>query len=811
MATYIDLNGLWTLTGTDEFGKALSLPGTVPGCVHTDLAANGIVGDFFWRDNSKKVQWIENHDFTYTKTFTLTEVAENAWLEFDGLDTYATILLNGKVVGETDNMHIPHAFQVDGLLKTGENTLEVRFDSPIRRVEGLPLHPGAFTQERMNTRRIQCTYSWDWVDRFVTMGIYRDVRLAFRGQNEVESCYIYTADINPYAAQLKLEVAFRDFVDLGDTVTMKILDPDGNVVSQKERTILQDHLYEYIDVVSPKLWYPLGYGEQPLYTLSLTTKTSQKTEKFGIRTITVLQIEDPVGSEDYNLCRAMQEEEHLKVCDFNQSTACFTVLVNGVKVMCKGANWVPCDPFPSAESPEKITRLLELGVAGGFNMLRVWGGGIFERDEFYAECDRLGILATQDFLMACGEYPEDEDWFIEALKKEATAAALRLRNHPCLAFWSGDNENAVHGNENRTDFPGYRSAALGIEPVIARLDPNRRFFPSSPYGGDYYCSATRGTTHNTFYLGSMFAYIQESDFTDYRAYFNKFISRFCAEQPSFGLSFVSSLRKYMTEEDIFGDDPGMIEFHSKTNPGLPSTLFHITNTMAQKIFGDFENGADRVRKLQMLHCEWTRISFELYRRHKGFDWGMIYWMFNDCWPAAGGWAFLDYYACPKPAYYVFKRCATPVVATLVEEGGKLSLHVSNDAMEPVSGSAAIYCHNVVTGVDTPLVEVSFRVDENAAAKVWEGDMVPTDENTILLCDLTSTLGNDRCFLVVDRYKDTAMTYADPIILSEEEETITVTADRFLPYVMVDVPFLLSENCFPLKKGEIKILKKIRKL
>ena len=158
MATYIDLNGTWTLTGVDEFGKALALPGTVPGCVHTDFAANGIVGDFFWRDNSKKVQWIENHDFTYTKTFTLARVSENAWLEFDGLDTYATILLNGKVVGETDNMHIPHAFRVDGLLKTGENTLEVRFDSPIRRVEGLPLHPGAFTQERMNTRRIQCLH-----------------------------------------------------------------------------------------------------------------------------------------------------------------------------------------------------------------------------------------------------------------------------------------------------------------------------------------------------------------------------------------------------------------------------------------------------------------------------------------------------------------------------------------------------------------------------------------------------------------------------------------------------------------------------
>ena len=814
MKKSIDLGGKWQLCGTDKNGNALTLRATVPGCVHTDLLDAGVIARIYERDNAKDIQWIEERDFTYTRTFSLDTCAPNAYLEFDGLDTYCEIFLNGLKVGEADNMFVPHAFSVDGALKNGENVLEVRFRSPVREVQEVPIRKGAFTCERMNTRRIQCTYGWDWVERFVTVGIFKDVRLCFREQNEIDNVYVYTRALTPYAAQLRVEVAFRDFAAVGDTVRIELFSPEGKSVYEKERVILRESLWEHIDVKEPQLWYPHGYGAQPLYTLRVSTASATYEERIGIRTITVLQLEDEEGGEERALALALQKEPYLQKYDHNEKTAGFAVLVNGVKIMCKGGNWVPCEPFPSAERPEKITRLLEFSVNAGVNMIRVWGGGIFERDEFYAECDRLGILVTQDFLMACGHYPEDEEWFLAALSREARAAALRLRNHACLAFWSGDNENATKGSENRTDFPGYLSA-LQIERELSLFDPQRYFFPSSPYGGDMYCSATRGTTHNTYFLGQIFRYVEDTDMADYRTYFSKFISRFCAEQSSFGMSFVSSLEKYLTTEDIFGEDTAMLEYHTKNNPGLFKTLFELTCTMAQKIFGAFRDGADRIKKLQMLQCEWMRLSFEAYRRHKGFCSGLIYWMLNDCWPAASGWSMLDYYACPKPAYYAFSRLAKPVVGVLSEENGRLLLHVSNDALSPVCGKAQLYLYDFERDASLFSRDFDFTVEADGVKKVADLPCVELaammTEHTVLLCDLDTDHGADRAMLIPKRYCDLALPYGEVRVIEESTDALTVTADSFLPYAMLDVPYLLAENCFPLKKGEVKTVKKLMAL
>ncbi len=815
MSKYLDLCGAWELYGTDTDDKSFVCAGTVPGCVHTDLLAAGIIPDPFWRNNSQKIQWIENQNFRYVKYFDVDAVSPNAYLEFDGLDTYATILLNGKTLAQVDNMFTPFSFCADGILHAGENVLEVCFRSPIKEVEGLPPREAAFTQERINTRRMQCTYSWDWVDRFVTMGIYRPVRLCFREPNEIDSVYLYTHDINPYSAQIKLEVTFRDFFLCGDTLRMEIKDPAGLTVFAKERVILTERMDEYIDLPSPSLWYPNGYGEQPLYTILLATQSCTKSMQFGIRKLTVLQEEDTEGSENRKIALKLQQEAHLQFHERNKQTSSFAVLVNGVKIMCKGANWVPCEPFPSNETPEKITRLLELGAHAGVNMLRVWGGGIFERDEFYNECDRLGILVTQDFLMACGTYPEDEQWFLDALRREARAATLRLRNHPCLAFWSGDNENAVLGSENRTDFPGYRSAALALEPTVTSLDPARRFFPSSPYGGDCYASATRGTTHNTSFLGALFQYIMGTDMKDYRDHLSRYLSRFCAEQPVFGMPFVSCLQKFLTDEDIFKDSEGMLEFHTKNNPFLPKSLFGIVQEMTEKIFGAYQNGADRIRKQQMLQCEWTRLSLELYRRNKGFSWGIIYWMFNDCWPAAGGWSFLDYYACPKPAYYTFRRCAKPVIASIEEKCGALSVHICNDSLQAVQGHGKLYLYNFAA--DTALIskEFDFSVVQNTSQKVLECDCAEffckMSNTTVLLCDVEADGQRDTAFFIPERFCDLALEYADVRMMEETADTVTVTSDTFLPFAIIDVPYLLSDNCFVLKKGEVRTLKKLRAL
>ena len=806
------LNGDWFFSGKNESGEFFTLPATVPGCVHTDLKNNGIIGDMYYRDNSKLVQWIENNDYTYTKEFTVDEIFENAYLEFDGLDTYCDILLNDTFIAHCENMHISYSFNVDGILKKGKNSLTVKFYSPIEAVKDKPQLNGAFTRERMHTRRIQCTYSWDWVDRFVTMGIFRAVRLVFRKQNEIDNFYLFTKDINPYSAQMQLEINIRDFSKSYDPLIFEVYTPDNKLCYKKSRALVKEKFIEHFDIKDAELWYPNGYGSQPLYTLKISTPTSSKEIKFGIRKITVLEINDEEGSPERLTALSLKASPHIEKNDLNEESSCFIVLVNDIKIMCKGGNWVPCEPFPSEESKEKITELLKRGAEGGVNMLRVWGGGIFEQDHFYEECTRLGILVTQDFLMACGEYPEKEQWFIDALRKETECAALRLRNNTCLAWWSGDNENAVNGHEDTDNYLGFLSATYGIEPILSVFDYNRYFFASSPYGGKPYSSYVKGTTHNTYFLWTTLQYIRNTDMSDYRKYLGTYLARFNAEQSALGMPFVSSLKNFLTDEDIFGDDTSMSEYHTKNNPALKPSLYEYIEMMASKIFGDFKDGYDRVTKMQMLHCEWVRLSFELFRRNKWYSSGIIYWMFNDCWPAANGWSIIDYYAMPKPAYYVFKRCAQPILCCLAENDNKLEVRVSNDSLTEANGSCKLYLYDFKECKNIIEFDFKFDLDKNCQETVYSVDYAEIEkeftQNTILLCDLESNLNNDRAFFIPLRFKDINFTYNKVRIIAEDETSLTVTADEFTPFAMIDVPYYLEENCFPMKKGEVKKIQKL---
>ena len=808
------LNGRWQITGRGEDGAPIRLDGIVPGCIHTDLQAAGMIGDFYAGTHAQDVQWIEERDFIYSRQFTVDDLRPDAELIFHGLDTYAAVELNGVLLGETDDMFIPHRFAVDGILRAGDNLLRVTLRSPVAAVAGLPARPGAFTTERLYTRRIQCTYGWDWVHRFVTVGIFRDVELKFHRPNEIDNLYITTEHIGPYAAQLRIRLALRG-ATAGAAIRLTLAGPDGSTVWEKCRTVLQDELEEWVDLPNAALWYPTGCGAQPLYTLTVDTPSEKYTQRFGIRQITVLQLPDAPGSDAEQLCRTLQADPILGKWDDNDRFSCFWVLVNGVRVFCKGANWVPCEPFPSAETPQKIRRLIGLAAAGGVNTLRVWGGGLFEQDAFYDACDEAGLLVLQDFLMACGEYPEEDDRFIAALRNEAETAALRLRNHPCLAWWNGDNENATGGNENICDYPGYRSAACGIGPVLARLDPARRFLPSSPFGGRPFAGSTVGTTHNTWFLGDVLPHILQSDMTDFRPFFSRFLSRFNAEQCCFGMPFVSTLRRFLTEEEIFGTDTAVSEFHTRTNPGLPETLYHYAETLARKLFGAFADGADRIRKLQLLQCEWVRISMELQRRHKGFTGGMLYWMYNDCWPAAAGWSLIDYYARPKPAYYAFARAVSPVIVSLEENGGTVKAVLVNDLRRPVSGSGVLSACNVADGSEAVLARFSFTAAADSAETVctlppavWQSSV---GKDTVLLCDTVTDGGSDRAWLIPVRYADLDICWGDVTVTARDAESITITAGRCQPMVLLDLPYRTDANAFFLKAGESRTVRLLQPL
>lgn len=803
----ISLDGVWKASGSGE-GESIAFSGIVPGCVHTDLLKEKKLDELFWRDNAEKAQWIERWDWKYKTEFSLEKVEAPARLEFDGLDTYCDVYLNGVHLGYCDDMFRPWQFEVSRWLQQGANQLEVYFYSPIKRVEGKPPRSAAFTTERVYTRRMQCTYGWDWVGRFVTCGIFKSVRLCFPEAAELEHAYVYTKNIDSYSAQVGTDFQFALYQP-GAFAEITVIDPQGKMVFEKRRRIVEEEMRECIEITDPQLWFPNGYGAQPLYTLCVQIIYGEKTvdawrQQFGVRTVKLLQKQDLPGSPWYEKCKKLQKGEHLTAVpwDRNEQFSGFLIVVNGTPIMCKGANWVPCEPFPSAETPDKITELLTLFQEGNANLVRVWGGGIFEQDFFYEECDRLGLMVTQDFLMACGSYPEQEEWFLKKLTEEAAFAAKRLRNHPSLIFWSGDNENAVAGDENDAHYQGRRAAMEGLWPALKSFDPHRPFLESSPYGGVPYASATCGTTHNTQFLESLFQYIQTSDLKDYRTHLKGLLARFVMEEPCMGASPVVSLQKFMTDEDIWGQSEEMWRYHTKNNPFLkPLALYDYIRIFCEKVLGSFKNGEDRVWKMEYLQYEWIRLTMENFRRSKWFSGGLVYWMLDDCWPSAGGWSLLDYYALPKAGYYAFKRAAKPVIASIDCEGGLVSVWVCNDSVSQAVGEFTLFAQSAESGERTELKKGSFQSEANRAQLVFQAKGLPVDGNELLLCELTWAEGTDRAVLYPQRPCDLRYTEPKIRVLARTAEEITVLAESFVPAVILSGEYVFEDNYFTMLPGE----------
>ena len=501
----IDLCGQWNAECFFDENKKFDFVGNVPGSALDDLVkAKKLPDDIFWRDNVNKVSEYEKCNYVYKKNFEFSGEHKKTVIRFERIDTYADVFLNGKKVYHSENGNICHEIDITDCVLQGSNVLEVHLYSASEWVKDMPQRRGAFTTERMNTRRMQCTYGWDWVARFLTCGL-GECSIHTLDDFEImpENVYIVTTDADDESATVRVDVTFSSEYE-GRVLEFLIISPDGSVAGRILKYCKEDFVRVDFDVSNPQLWYPIGYGEQPLYTFAIKDENDFiYSEKIGLRTVKIMQRVDPIGSKNHELCLSVKNKEY----DFNTTFSEFVLKINGEKIFCRGANWVPCVPFGMGNVDSRQTEILELCAEAGVNMLRIWGGGAFESRHFYNECSRLGIMVTQDFLMACGAYPEDEDWFIEELKKEALYAVRLCRNQACLVWWSGDNENAVNGSDTQENYKGRRSAYEGIAPILYREDPYRRFLPSSPYGGDRYASNTVGTTHNTQFLGQMFPFL----------------------------------------------------------------------------------------------------------------------------------------------------------------------------------------------------------------------------------------------------------------------------------------------------------------
>ena len=784
----IDLAGSWQITGfaPDEDTPSLTVPGCVPGQVHVDLEAAGHISPPFWRDQADECQWVETWGWRYSREFTLPEdfPADWAMLEFDGLDTFARVALNGAEVGRTDNMFIPHRFEVGALLRPGTNRIEVHFTAPREAIAGKPYDSfsACFSQDRVRVRRMQCGFGWDWVHRFVTMGIWRPVRLAAYDGGRIADVFVDTQSLDGDAAQLRVHLDVERRCDVPLSAQVELLSPDGACVYRGEMPDAADTHGVEVTLPDTALWWPNGQGDQPLYTCRTTLTASdgavvdERDTPFGIRTVAIEEISDDLGSS-------------------------FTLVINGRKVFAKGGNWVPADAFPARIRVGKYERLLGLARDGHVNMLRSWGGGIYEPEAFWNACDRMGIMVLQDFLLACAEYPEQEQEFLDALRVEFAAAIRQFRNHPSLIVWSGDNELGMN-SPPESAYNGRVIAEAVSGPLCAELDPSRPFLPTSPYGGAINNAPNAGDCHiSAWYHGEFLA----SDMTDYRARIRDRWGRFMSEYVTVGMAPLDSLRKFADESDLRDPEARILEYHNKDNPynGIDdATHFQLLRRTAERLYGADPDPLVMLRRMEYVQYEFVRLATESARFRKFDCSGILFWMYNDCWPA-NGLALVDYWGFAKAGYYAMKRAFQPVIACLELKDDAVGVWAVNDSPEPVPASLSLRSHPW-SGPATWTETLAATVPANGAVFVADVAKARLDAQGVLVCDLEGPGCADRAVFYDGMPRDMVPPEAGIRIDATREAThgvIHIATESFARVVTLEADVDFSDNYFDLLPGE----------
>ena len=720
MKKTMSLSGTWRLAGFDEgtgnwaHDRALPAEGVqevearVPGEVHVDLHRAGVVPDPYYGLNANEVQWIEDKEWWYKRTFDVDEdfLQRKAFLEFDGLDTFATIFLNGEEIGRAINMFIPHRFDVTDIVHAGRNTVAVRFD-PAAKVAARMDHKdlfGCFDTPRVNARKMQCAFGWDWTHRFVGAGIWRDARLASYDCLSIADVHIEPEIVGSHAdAWIAIEVENHTGEDAQAVASIVVALGEGREKMELVETIspVGGVIEAVVRIEEPELWWPNGSGEQPLYTCMVGLQHEGEVQdvaetRFGVRTVGLVE-RDQDGSNRQ------------------------TLLVNGEEVFCKGANWIPADHFVSNVTPERYRELVRLARDANFNMLRVWGGGIYEDPAFYEACDEMGIMVWQDFMFACATYP-DTDEFARSVAQEAQAVVKRLRNHPSIAVWCGNNECEMNYTP-RQNWPGKHLFHELIPKVLKRLDHTRPYRPSSPFGGATGNDSTEGTWHG----GSWFrAYL--GDHARWRHMIEEDRGPFVAEFYAQSSPAIESLRKFIPEQELFPPTGAVWEFHNKDNPhsGRTDGLTHqqILVDLTRRMMGEFSSAEEFAAHSGILQGEFVKAEIEHFRREKWAISGAIYWMFDDCWPAIG-WSLVDYFLRPKPAYYYAKRACAPVIVSFKQLEDRVQAYVTSDErLRSIDGMLRVGVFTFETcGLD--LEEVPVKLPANASRSFWESG--PIDE------------------------------------------------------------------------------------
>nr|WP_232534261.1 glycoside hydrolase family 2 protein [Plantactinospora sp. KBS50] len=669
------------------------VPATVPGCVHTDLLAAGLIPDPYLDGNETALSWIGRTDWTYETRFEHAGVAtERVELVCAGLDTVATVLLNDVQVGRTANMHRGWRFDVRSALRTGQNVLRVRFDSAYRYAEQqrdrLGDRPNAYPEPFNFIRKMACNFGWDWGPNLVTAGIWQPISL--HGWNtarlaEVRPLVTVDRGQGRVAVHVRLDRAADEPVRVvaalagapapaggtgvePDTDTDTDTDADtaagasaaagtsvGVLIPAGERTAVLD-----LAVADPELWWPRGYGGQPRYPLAVTLHAAagaelDRTDRLiGFRSVRVDTTPDALGTP-------------------------FTLVVNDRPVFVRGANWIPDDAFPTRVTRQRYADRFDQAVGANLNLLRVWGGGRYESDDFYDLADSLGLLVQQDFLFACAAYPE-EDPFPAEVAAEAREHVARLAGHPSLVLWTGCNENiwGFHDWDWQEPLAGRTWGAgyyLDLLPsIVAELDPTVPYWPGSPWSG-------RDDVHpNEPGYGTMHIWDvwNTDDYTKYRQYVPRFAAEFGWQAPP----AYATLRRALSDEPLAHDSPGMaqhqkaIDGDRKLQRGLDAHL------PAPRDFDDWHY------LTQVVQARALQTGIEHLRAHRPVCMGSIMWQLNDCWPVTS-WSAVDGDGRRKPLWYALRRAYADRLVTVQPHEGGLVVVVVNETPVPWSAELAL--------------------------------------------------------------------------------------------------------------------------